>query len=451
MLVPASYLEVPRPHDFTIEVKLIGTLLEASPEEFSSISVRVTEDLFMDSGRRLIVRALAVLAEKKLPFEYDLVLAEMKANYAQPEKAAACLDEHMLQGSPFLAAEGYLKILEGLRFRRSLQDVCLQSWRDAGNLSVDAAELVAKVGQALQGALQSRGGKVRHGHIAEAVDRVVAELELARHSDVPVIPFGFQALDNMMLGLSRGDYCVIAARPGIGKTALAQAIALRQAKSGVPVYFSSYEMAEAPIVWRFLSPIGSLPLGKFRSPKTFSADENRRLEWAQGELKKLPIYLDDEQVKLEEVMTRWTLAAQRGYKVFFFDYLQLLGRREATSDNDLRHAIARASARFKEFAKTTGTAVIALAQLKRDIDLRSPHYAPLQSDVEECGKVEQDVDAMIGLQRLSRYVPTVPIEKADAHILKQRNGPVGIASLLFVPQFSTFGDAETSDLYGGLR
>lgn len=310
---------------------------------------------------------------------------------------------------------------------------CLAPVEDVGEF-LDAAE---------QRVFQVAEAKIRPGFdaLGALVEKEIHTLEAIWHREagrITGVPSGFIDLDNKTAGFQRGDLIIIAARPSMGKTALALNIAYHAAyQAQVPVAFFSLEMSKEQLVRRLLSSVGEVDANNLRRA-FLSNQEWANLQTAAGYLLDCPIYIDDTPAStvLEIRAKARRLKAEGKLGLLIIDYLQLMrGRGEAPSREQEISEISRS---LKALAKELSVPVVALSQLSREPEKREKKR-PQLSDLRESGAIEQDADVVMFIYRDELYRPDSP-DKGTAEVIigKQRNGPTGTIKLAFRDKFTRF-------------
>jgi len=260
------------------------------------------------------------------------------------------------------------------------------------------------------------------------------------------IPSGFPDLDSILAGFQKSDLVILAARPSIGKTSLALDLARQIAtKQKVPVGIFSLEMSSDQLIDRMLSAESGVDLWRLRTGRLKSGegdDDFQRIGEAMGVLSESPIFIDDAgSANIMEIRTMARrLQAEQNVGVLIVDYLQLM---EGRSGGDNRvNEISEISRSLKQLAKELNIPIIALSQLSRAVESRSPQI-PKLSDLRESGSIEQDADIVMFLYREDREKPDTPNKNIiEVHIAKHRNGPIGKLSLYFNENLTTFKSLE---------
>jgi len=310
---------------------------------------------------------------------------------------------------------------------------CLGPVEDVAQFLDDAEQKVFEVAES----------KVRPGFkpVGTLVEKEIATLEAIWHREagrITGVPSGFPDLDHLTAGFQNSDLIIIAARPSMGKTALALNIAYHAAyKPQVPVAFFSLEMSKEQLVRRLLSSIGEVDASNLR--RAFLNNmEWANLQTAAGFLLDCPIFIDDTPAAtvLDIRAKARRLKADGKLGMVVIDYLQLMrGRHDAPSREQEISEISRS---LKALAKELNVPVVALSQLNRRVEER-PNKRPQLADLRESGAIEQDADVIIFIYRDEIYREDSP-DKGIAEVIvgKQRNGPTGKVKLSFRDKFTRF-------------
>ncbi len=260
------------------------------------------------------------------------------------------------------------------------------------------------------------------------------------------IPTGFYKLDYILGGLQRADFVVLASRPSLGKTTLALDIARHVAtKEKIPVGVFSLETSKEQIVDRLISSQAGVDLWKLRTGRlSFEGEDNdfSRIAHAMDTLSQAPIYIDDagsNKVLEMRTMAR-RLQAEHGLGLVIIDYLQLM---ESTNSREsLVQQITEICRGLKSLAKELNVPVLALSQLSRAVESRSPQI-PRLSDLRESGSIEQDADVVLFIYREDKEKKDASRQNiADIIIGKHRNGPIGKVELYFNENCVSFKSIE---------
>lgn len=250
---------------------------------------------------------------------------------------------------------------------------------------------------------------------------------------------GYFSLDKMTGGFQKGDLIILAARPSMGKTALALSIARNAAKEGSSIGFISLEMSSEQLVLRMISSEASIKLASLRSGH-ISSDDWIKLTDHTANLASLKIYIDDNSMQnILEIRTKARkLMTENKIDLLIVDYLQLL---HTTKRHESRQTEVSEISRFlKSLAKELRIPIIALSQLSRGVESRVDKR-PILSDLRDSGAIEQDADLIIFLYRDSVYNQDTEFpDTAELIIGKQRNGPTGTVQIKYIKEYTSFED-----------
>jgi replicative DNA helicase len=259
------------------------------------------------------------------------------------------------------------------------------------------------------------------------------------------VPTGFPDLDNILAGLQKSDLVILASRPSVGKTTLALDIARSiGVKEKVPVGIFSLEMSSDQLIDRMIAAEAGVDLWRLRTGRLKSEGEGndfQKIGEAMGILSEAPIYIDD--TASANVMEMRTMArrlqAEHHLGLIIIDYLQLMEGRG--SENRVQE-ISEISRSLKNLAREINIPILALSQLSRAVESRSPQI-PKLSDLRESGSIEQDADVVLFLYREDREKPDTPNKNiVEVHVAKHRNGPIGRMQLYFNENSTTFKSLE---------
>jgi len=247
---------------------------------------------------------------------------------------------------------------------------------------------------------------------------------------------GYRDLDNMTAGLQRSDLIILAARPAMGKTTLVTNLAYNVATlNKQSVLFFSLEMSKEQLVDRMLADASGVDAWNIRTGN-LSDDDFSKLSEAMGEMAEAPIFIDDTPgLSVLEMRTKARRAAHDApLGLVIVDYLQLMQASGNRTDGNRVQEVSEISRGLKLLARELNVPVIALSQLSRSVESRSPQV-PQLADLRESGSIEQDADIVMFIYREAYYNPETDRENiTDLIIAKHRNGPVGKIELYFHPE-----------------
>jgi replicative DNA helicase len=439
------------PHDIEAEKAVLSALLLDNDAIHSVYTEVVPEDFYHPAHRQLYLSMLT-LQDSNQPVDLHTL-----ADYLNTQKKLDAI------GGPVFLAEiadyeataanviHHARIVRDKSIKRNLISVASEiaeagyDQSDAADQLLDAAESkIFEIGQ------QKARTTFRslHDEMNDALDYV--EVLIQRGGQLTGVPTGFRDFDEMTGGLQPGELVVIAARPSMGKTALALNIARNAAiEHGKKAAIFSLEMTKRALALRLLASEASIDFSGFR--KGFGRPEDlRKLTQAGGKLADANIWIDDSGlITILEIKAKCRrLASERGLDLVMVDYLQLAHGDSPNQRKDLE--IAEISHGLKALAKELDIPVIALSQLNRGPEQRDPDKRrPNMGDLRESGAIEQDADVIAFIYRDEVYNPTEENHGiAELIIAKQRNGPTGTVKMQFSARYAHFHDL--AEVPGGL-
>ncbi len=296
---------------------------------------------------------------------------------------------------------------------------------------------------------EDRIGQAFHP-LSRIIDANIDTLEERQNNKTLItgVPTGFTRLDQLTSGLQPSDLIVLAARPSMGKTALALNIARNAAvDAGVTVGVFSLEMSKEQLSMRMLCSEARVDSSRLRSGY-FSKDDWGDITEAASILSDAPIYIDDSpDISAMEIRAKARrLKMEKDLGLIIIDYLQLMKGRASAERRDLE--ISEISRSLKVLAKELQVPVVALSQLNRRLEERADKR-PMLSDLRESGAIEQDADVVAFIYRDEIYNKDEnnPNKgKAEIIIGKQRNGPIGTAHLIFINKYTRFENPAPEDM-----
>ena len=302
----------------------------------------------------------------------------------------------------------------------------------------EAEQKILNIGE--QGSRMKQGFQSMDTLVVDLLDRVTEMSE--NPNDVTGVPTGFYDLDRMTSGFQAGDLVVLAARPSMGKTALAINIAEHVAlHEGLPVAVFSMEMGASQLAVRIVGSIGRIDQTHLRTG-SLTDDEWPRLTEAIEKLRNISLHIDETPgLTVSELRANARRLARQCGKLglIVVDYLQLMSVSSSMADENRATAVGEISRGLKMLAKELQCPVIALSQLSRGVESRTDKR-PLMSDLRESGAIEQDADIIMFIYRDEYYTKEACKEPGVAEVIisKQRNGPTGTVKLAFISRITKF-------------
>jgi len=432
--VPAG--KVP-PHNIDAEMSLLGAVL-IDEEVLADITEHVSPKDFYDKRHAIIYGGMMRLYERHKPVDLLTLTDELKKKDELETVGGSAYLTELTNYVPTAAhAEAYAELVAQKAVRRRL----IKASGEISELGFDEdtttqellekaeAELFSVSDQSLKQDLTSL-----ETILTDSFDRME---ELHRNKGaLRGIRTGYRDLDNMTAGLQRSDLIILAARPAMGKTTLVTNLAYNVATiAKQPVLFFSLEMSKEQLVDRMLADASGVDAWNIRTGN-LSDEDFSKLSEAMGEMAEAPIFIDDTPgLSTLEMRTKARRAAhEQPLGLIIVDYLQLM-QGSGRSDGNRVQEVSEISRGLKLIARELNVPLIALSQLSRTVEQRSPQI-PQLSDLRESGSIEQDADIVSFIYRPGYYEPDNPEFEniTDLIIAKHRNGPVGKVQLFFHPE-----------------
>lgn len=435
------------PQNIEAEKSLLGCLM-IDPEAILKVVDFLIPRDFYKRNHQSIYGVMKGLFEKREPIDVLSVSSKLKEKNQFEEIGGASYLTGLVNSVPTAShVLNYAKIVQEKRILRDLIEASHQIGALAYQESEDVDSLLdnaeKKIFSIAQKSLTQTFMPVKET-LEETFKRID---ELSKHKGgLRGIPTGFKALDNILAGLQKSDLIILAARPSIGKSALATDIARHVAlEKKIPVGIFSLEMSRDQVIDRLIAAQADIDLWRLRTGRLSDTGENNdfdRIRTAMGVLSEAPIFIDDaasSNILQMRAMAR-RLQADKGLGLLIIDYLQLM---EARNPNQtMVQQVTEISRSLKSLARELNVPVLVISQLSRAVEQRTPQI-PRLSDLRESGAQEQDADVVLFIYREDRYRPNTERKNiADIIIAKHRNGPVGKIELYFDEQRVSFRDIE---------
>ncbi len=440
------------PHHEDAERAVLGALL-VSGDRVPEVAEILDAGDFYVRRHGLLYAALLALAERSAPIDFLSVGESLRAadtfqavgghaylvELAQSVTSAA----HVLHHASMVKQTAMLRRL--IRESTANIEAAYQTRPDG-----DAVKSLLDDCEQRVFAVASGNDRENASSIQALLQETFKKIDAKSNRDLTGLTTGFYELNDKLCGLNRGDLIVLAARPGMGKTAFAlnlvenAGLALNEGLGRKPtVLFFSLEMGKDQIVSRMLCSRAEVDAFKLRTGR-IPPDDRGRLTDAADELARSSIFIDDTPALTVMALRGRArrIKAKHGLDLVVVDYLQLMSHPKAESRQMEISAISRS---LKALARELDVPVIALSQLSRQVESRDDKR-PMLSDLRESGSIEQDADIVIMLFREEYYLPDpVPDDKknkAEVIIAKHRNGPSGTIMLHFFPAVVRFRNPD---------
>ena len=436
------------PHSIEAEQSILGAMLVYS----SLVRMAIDQDLhaeeFYVEAHQRIYRCMMDLADSGQSVDITTLITRL--NDTEQLALAGGADYVIkLSDSAVSSANGifYIDIIKERYHLRRLIETAEQIAEEGFDTGSSLDEVLDHAEKEILEVTRSRRASEFQSS-KEVVSRVIKELVALRESDnhITGVRTGYQDLDRMTNGFQRGDLIILAARPAMGKTALALNLGMYTAlRNPGAVAFFSLEMPADSLMKRLLSAKSQVEGNKLRGGN-ITDEELNRLNEAGNELGAAKIFIDDSaSIKVSQIFSKCRkLMSEHGLSLIVIDYLQLISGSGRNSGDNRQQEVSEISRNLKILAKEMNCPVIALSQLSRSVEQRNDKQ-PMLSDLRESGAIEQDADIVMFLYREDYYKkPGEQEERADVNevvdlnLAKHRNGSVGHISLVFNKSISAF-------------
>ena len=436
------------PHSVDAEQGVLGSMLISPREIIAECVEKITPEYFYVPAHQTIYTALVDLWNAGQGIDLITFTQVLRDRNLLETVGGAAFITSLFTFVPTAAnVTYYLEIVREKYILRQIIAACTESVRRSFEEQEEVNNLLDEVEQKIFAVGEDRF----KGHVLTMKDQVMEAIDsieqlYERRGGITGISTGFAELDRMTNGLHESEMIVIAARPSMGKTALAMNITEHVAiNSKLPVAVFSLEMSSQQLVQRLLCSRARVNLQKVRDG--FLAERDfPSLTAAASKLAEAQIFIDDSAgLSILELRAKARrLKAQRDIKLIVVDYLQLLRSPTRRAQDNRQLEISEISAGLKGLAKELKIPVIVIAQLNRQPEARTGGR-PRLSDLRESGSIEQDADLVGLLVRPEIYEEDEETRaekagEAELIIAKQRNGPVGEISLTFLKEFTRFED-----------
>ena len=437
------------PYSLEAEQSVLGSAFLLK-DALTKICDDLNEDDFYLDSHKIIYSVLKDLHEEGIPVDITIVTDRLES---AGELTKIGNIDYLVEIANFVPSasnlEYYINIVHDKSVLRKLievsNEISNESYTFEGpiNNALDSAE--SKIFNIVQ-----RRKTSEFRNIQDVVYKAQSDLEKLSEnkSDITGVPTGFYDLDKITSGFHENELIIMAARPGMGKTAFALNIATNVARStNKNVAIFNFEMSAEQLVNRMLSSIGQINFSKFRNGN-FDNDDWKKLGEAVSVLADTNIKIDDTAGStISDIRSkcRRLASSKEGLALVVIDYLQLISGSSKSSQINRQQEVSDISRGLKMMAMELHVPVIALAQLSRAVEGR-PDKKPLMSDLRESGSIEQDADMVGFLYRDAYYNKEAGLKKdvdvTEFIIGKNRNGPTETLEFLFKGSTVTFANLK---------
>ena len=446
MLGMSEYFRIP-PHDLAAEQSVLGAVFIA-PDTIISLADELVPDDFYKPANKIVFKTMLSLFKKGEPIDATTMVSALTNQGQIKEIGGLNYVVELVNSTPTSKnVEHYAKLVkEKSTLRRVIADLS-ESLSSAYQGDVSISDIIAQTEKSmLDISNQNTGTGFRN--VADILDTHMQIVETRSQTDgfVTGLSTGFVGLDKITTGLHEGNLIILAARPAMGKTALALNIAKHVAvQEHKPTVIFSLEMGAEELIERIVASEGMVP-GYHLKTGNLSTDEWKRIVQAQSNLYDTPIFVDDTAgIRISEIRSKARKLSQEmgSLGIIIIDYLQLI---TGSKGENRQQIVSEISRELKILAKDLRVPVIALSQLSRSVEQRQDKR-PMLSDLRESGSIEQDADIVAFLYREAYYQK----EQADSQesnnvteliLEKNRHGSLGTVKLYFHKEYTKFSSVE---------
>ena len=452
----ADYGKVP-PQAVDMEEAVLGAIMLDKEAVITILDILKAESFYKDTHQK-IFRAISDLSAKEFAVDLYMVTEELRAtNELESVGGPVYLTQLTSKVASSAHVEYHARIVLQKYIQRELIRVATEIQNRSFDDTYDITELLDYSEDSI---FQIAEGNIKRevAPIHEVIKVAIREIEEAgkREDALVGIPSGFTKLDRLTSGWQKSELTIIAARPSMGKTALALSMARNMAiDHGKKVAIFSCEMSSVQLVNRLIVAETDIPGGKIKNGR-LNEEEWKQLDSRIKRLVQAPIFIDDTPaITITELRAKCRrLMAQHKLDLVIIDYLQLMTGPQNSGSRE--QEVSNISRSLKSIAKELNVPVIALSQLNRSAELRGGGKRPQLSDLRESGAIEQDADMVVFIHRQDKF-GIVEFEDgsstkgiAEIILAKNRNGPVDDVRLRFREEKAFFVDIEDFEIEGDI-
>jgi replicative DNA helicase len=413
-------------------------------------------EAFYKQAHQYIYEAIIKLFENTEPIDLVTVSAQLRKDSKLDQVGG---DFYLVQLTQKVSSSAHIefhaRIILQKFIQRSLIKISNEIIEEAYDETKDVFEMLDKAESKLYDVTQGNIKKSTETAQSLVIQAKKKIEDIANKEGMSGVPSGFNDVDKLTSGWQPSDLVIIAARPGMGKTALTLSMARNIAVlQNIPVAFFSLEMSSVQLITRLISSETGLSSEKLRTGK-LEKHEWEQLNVKVSSLEKAPLFIDDTpSLSIFDLRAKARrLSSQHGIKLIIIDYLQLMTSGGSSKTGNREQEISTISRNLKALAKELDIPVIALSQLSRAVETRGGSKRPLLSDLRESGAIEQDADIVSFIYRPEYYKidewddeeRTPSTGQAELIVAKHRNGGLENIRLKFVGHLGKFDNLDTFD------
>jgi len=440
-------LRIP-PHNIESEKALMGSIM-IKPESMYDIIDIVSQHSFYAEKHRLIYEAMLELFAKSEPIDLLSMSSKLEEKKLLERIGGRTYLAELVNAVP---SAGNVKHYANIVQRKSMMRNLISAADYLSELGYDESKDIEELlDEAERKVYEVTNSPTLHTftEIKQTLGEAWERLETLHNSkdELRGVQTGYIELDNILAGFQKSDLIILAARPSMGKTALALDIARKAAtQHNVPVGIFSLEMSAQQLVDRMLAAESQVNAWKLRTGKLTTDEEFDKIRGALDKLSKAPIYIDDQPgtdiLKIRSVARR--LKSEKGLGLIIVDYLQLMSPTNTRQSDSMVQQVTEISRSLKHLARELDVPVLALSQLSRAVEQRGGR--PRLSDLRDSGSIEQDADVVMFIHRDDKTNENSDRPNiAEILVEKHRNGPVGKVELYFDDSKVSFLSIDKSD------
>ena len=442
-----------QPQDLEIEEAVLGALM-LEKDAYTEISDILKPDSFYDHANRVIYEAIVSLASQQRPIDMLTVTAQLRANGTLDDAGGPIrISELTARVGSAANVEYHARVVAQKYIARELIRFASRVQEQAFDESIDVYDLM----QDAEGSLFEISRNTVKRDVVQ-IDPVISEAiqkiqdAANKESGLSGLQTGFHKLDKITSGWQNSDLIIIAARPGMGKTAFVLSMAKNMAVDyNTPVAVFSLEMSNLQLVNRLISNVCNLESEKIRNGQLNEAEWENLMSRTKR-LYSAPLYVDDTpSLSVFELRTKARrLVREHGIKLIVIDYLQLMNA-SGMKFGSREQEVSTISRNLKQLAKELNIPIIALSQLNRSVETRDDKHGkrPQLSDLRESGAIEQDADIVCFIHRPEKYNGASQDSEgrdirglAEFIIAKHRSGSVADIEMHFEARFARFENTD---------
>ncbi len=436
-----------------IEKSMLGSIL-IDGGLFLQVSDVIEPGDFFVEAHRLIYLACLGLSESNIGIDSLTVLNVLERDGVLEKAGGTAYVSSLMDLVPDVSnIDHYAHIVHDVAIRRKLIERTSRVPHEARRMeSID--QVIENAQRDIGELITTRGGFVRIDDVVLQNEQEIKELR-SKGGALTGIPTGFRNLDTLTQGLQKTDFIIVAARPGMGKSALALNIMANLTMHSQEEYvvgFFSLEMSAQQVAYRIQCSEAKVNLMRLRDGR-LSRDDQRNLFEANGRMQGIKLFVDDTAANTVPAMrARATRLMQTEGRLdcIFIDHMQLIGSKSRVENRT--QEIAVYSRGLKALAKELKVPLVCISQLSRRVEQRGTDKEPQLSDLRDSGAIEQDADVIIFLNRDEYYDPETERKgEADVILAKQRNGPTDRFVLAWSGELTRFFDLAVIEEKNAVR